>query len=351
MPDTPNSTRRRGESRSRSRPLIVLEATNPPDGTTRYIDQVVTYAPDDVEFEYLSPWQMVRGGFDVIHFHWPEVLVRSRSSIISMVRCVFLLVAVLLLNLRRVAIVRTLHNTEPHEAGTWLERWTLARLDRATDHWVRINDVTEVASGTSTYIPHGHYRDRFASYEHHDRVPGRLAYAGLVRPYKGVERLITCFGQIDDPDLSLRIVGRATDDLATVVESAAAADRRITTWLEFVPDADLVSEITQSELVCLPYDELHNSGMLLVALSLNRPVLVPASATTTALAAEVGEGWIYQFEGQLTSEVLSNAVVAVAGAGRSDHPRLEGRDWQKVADGYANVFRQAASSKGRWPHA
>jgi beta-1,4-mannosyltransferase len=329
------------------RRIVVLEATNPPDGTTRYVDQVVTYAEDDTTFTFLSVRTLLSRRYDVLHVHWPEALVRGRRKVETWSRCVLLAALITLLRVRKVAIVRTLHNVTPHEPGDRIERWALAVLDRATDYVVTINPVTAPPRGRGTYIPHGHYRDRFDQHDRRPQVRGRLLYAGLIRPYKGVDRLVEAFRQLGDADLSLRIVGRPTAELRASIEQAAADDPRITARFEFVPDADLVAEMSEAELVCLPYEELHNSGMMLVALSLDRPVLVPETPATSALAEEAGSGWVHRFSGGLQPDDLAAALRAVRAQEPSGRPRLENRDWRRVAASYGEAFHEALALTGR----
>lgn len=328
--------------RRRSRPnanLIVLEATNPPDGTTRYIDQVVSFAGKDVAFHYLSWRSMLMSRLDVIHFHWPEVLVRGRSRPGTAARWAMFAAMLLVLRLRRVAIVRTLHNLTPHEPGPGVEAKLLRLLDRMTTLFVRINPVTQ-APGRSVFIPHGHYRDRFARYARSSPEPRRVIHAGLIRPYKGIERLMRVVSDLAAEGVELRVVGRPTADLRAVIERTSAGEANISARLEFVPDEDLVAEITSATLVCLPYSELHNSGMLLVALSLGRPVLVPRSPTTSLLADEVGPGWVLTFTGELTPEVLKRALDS-ASRTTSDEPNLSDRDWERVGRLYTHAFKIA----------
>jgi beta-1,4-mannosyltransferase len=337
------SSDRKGEP---MRHVVVLETTGPPDGTTRYIDQVVTFAGPRFRFEYLRPRTLARMRFDVMHVHWPEVLVRGRSRFAVALRCFGLVLVTWILRLRRVPIVRTVHNVTPHEAGSRLEAWALRVLDRATTLFVTINPTTVAPLERSVYIPHGHYRDRFASFDHEDAVSGRFVYAGLIRPYKGVEALMRAFVELDDADATLRIVGKPTPELRGEVERAAAACASISARLEFVPDADLVAEITAGSLVCLPYHELHNSGIMLVALSLGRPVLVPDTESTRALGAEVGDEWVIRYEGALTPTVLGDAL-RIASATRGSEPMLDGRDWHRVADSYGAAFLEALARVGR----
>jgi beta-1,4-mannosyltransferase len=320
--------------------IVVLESTRPPDGTTRYIDQVVTHAPPHFEFRYFSPRAALRRA-DVFHVHWPEVIVRGGNPMATALRCLFLRFVLRLMRSRRTAIVRTLHNLSPHEPGSALERSTLDYLDALTDLFVTINPVTVPPSGPSTLIPHGHYRDRFASHPKRETVPGRLVYAGLIRPYKQVDRLIECFRETKTPGLTLRIAGKPTPELQETIELAAQSDHRITARFGFLPDDEFVAEVTSAELVCLPYSELHNSGILLVALSLGRPVLVPDSATTRALSEEVGPGWVHRFQGHLDPADIDAAVEAVRSTQRTAEPRLDDRDWTRVADLYGKAFVEA----------
>lgn len=335
------------ESRS---PITVLEATTPPDGTTRYIDQIVAFSHPTVTFEYFSWKRALFSRYDVLHVHWPENLVRHRSRARRVFLPFLLLALIGLLKVRRVAILRTLHNLDPHESGSAVERVALRYLDRATDVFVTINPVTRAPRGIEVSIPHGHYRTRFAVHEKNDIVPGTITYAGLIRPYKGVERLVDAFKSARSGTVAhLRIVGNPTPELRAYIDAACARDPRITANLQFVPDADLVAELTRAELVCLPYDEMHNSGMALVGLSLNRPILVPETATTRALADEVGDGWVHFFKAPFdASQLVAAADAARASAPtRGDGPRLEDRDWRLVGERYERAFRLAVRSKAK----
>lgn len=331
--------------------LRVLQSTNGPDGTTRFVDQVV-YSPvkgekppsERAHFLFFSWKVALFGQYDVFHVHWPELLIRSsrrRSRLIGKTAFAILL---LRLTIRRIPVVRTVHNLRPHEVGGLVERTLLALLDRVTTLFVRINPVTDLGTRRSVTILHGHYIDRFGAFAKSTPRPGRLIYFGLIRPYKGVEALVEAFQHVSD-DLSLRIVGRPTDDLRTMVENACQASANITARLEFVADEDLVSELTQSELVVLPYKEMHNSGAVLVALSLDRPVLVPSTPTTRALQDEVGREWVHVFEGALDPDVLSQTLAAVHGSEFERKPRLSGRDWGRVAEAYQQTYRDAVRLK------
>ena len=353
---SPRKTResaQRSEARNpdQDRAIVVMESTTrPPDGTTRYIDQVVAHANPRTAFRYFSWKSAFRGDYDVLHVHWPEIFVRKSTGARRVISSLLLTLLILVLRVRRVPIVRTLHNLTPHEPGGAVERFVLSLLDRATTVFVTINPVTVAPRGHVIYIPHGHYHERFASIVKQKSEPGRLVYAGLIRPYKGIERLVGSFEALQDSSTaSLRIVGKPTADLKQFVESATSRDPRVSAILEFVPDEVLVAEITRAELVCLPYDELHNSGMALVALSLNRPLLVPDTETTRALAEEVGPGWIHFFAGPLDAAKLASAIQENRRSlgTRGDRPRLNDRDWELVGSRYDAAFRSTMRRQRR----
>lgn len=320
--------------------VVVLEATAPPKATTEYVDQVVKFADPVFEFRYLNARNAFRRA-DVFHVHWPELIVRGRSRLETYARCLVLQAVLAVMRQRGTAIVRTLHNLEPHEKGDAVERWALGRLDARTDLFVRINAETPVPFGESPLIPHGHYRDAYERYATRPAISGRILFIGLIRPYKGVESLIAAFRQSRFPEATLRIVGKPTPAMEKEVSAAACADSRISVVFGYVPDRDFVTEICSAELVCLPYENIHNSGALLAALSLNRPALVRDTPTTRALAEEVGPGWVYLFSDELTSKDLDRVLEHVRANIPAERPRLQNRDWEAIGRAYGNAFHEA----------
>ena len=322
--------------------IVVLEATAPPKETAEYVDQIVQQADPDLEFRYLNPRTALRRA-DVFHVHWPELIVRGNSKIETYLRCIGLQAVLSIMRRRGTAIVRTLHNLEPHEKGAVIERWALARLDAQTDLFVRINAETPLPNRESRLILHGHYRDVYEPYPKPPSVPGRILFAGLIRPYKGVQSLIAAFRGTTSAAATLRIVGKPTAQLEAEVSSLAMTDPRISVKFGYVSDLEFVREVSMAEVVCLPYDKIHNSGALLAALSLDRPTLVRDTPTTRALAEEVGPGWVHFFSGELTSADIDRVLHMVHACKPAERPRLQKRDWVTVSAAYGEAFREAKS--------
>ena len=323
--------------------MKVLEVLDPPDGTTRYVDQIVDSLPSDVELGWFTWKGALTGSYDVLHVHWPERLTRSpqrwKQPGVRLAFCILLL----RLRLTRTPIVRTEHNVGPHEAGDRIEGQLLRWLDRWTTVAIQLNPTTAVdPRRQNVMIRLGHFRDRFEHHEKPPADPGRLVYFGLIRPYKGVDRLLECMAEVADPDVTLRIVGRPQSPYwRDLVTAAVAADPRITALLEFVDDGTLVREVAQAALVVLPFRELHNSATVLVALSLDRAVLVPRTPSTEALADEVGARWVHLFDGELTAQVLTAALDRTAASTAGGRPDLTDRDWSLIGPRHADAYRAA----------
>ncbi|MBO3088786.1 glycosyltransferase [Cellulomonas dongxiuzhuiae] len=325
-----------------ARRLRVLHSLQPPDGTTRYVDQMLGGAGGDVDARVFSWRTALRGGYDVLHVHWPELLVRHPRPVRRLGRRVALRLLLTLARARRVPVVRTLHNTVPHESVSRAEARALAAVDAATTLFVLLTPATPAPGGApSVRIPLGHYRDVFAPLPQATATSGHLVTIGLLRPYKGVEELLDAFAALPDPDLRLTVAGKPTPDLAPTIEAAAARDPRICTDLRFVPDATFVEHVTSAELVVLPYRQMTNSGVLLAALSLDRPCLVPASPANAAVAAEVGDGWVLQYDGDVDAAVLADGLHRARTTPRADRPDLSARDWDTVGAAHVQAYRTA----------
>jgi glycosyltransferase involved in cell wall biosynthesis len=287
------------------------------------------------------------GRYDVVHLHWPETIVGlgGRRFVGRLARSVLATLFLVRLSLLRTAVVRTVHNVEPPADADPLQRALLRWFDRLTTHRIRLNDRTE-CPGPATTIPHGHYRDWYTG-PRARAVPGRLQYVGLVRRYKGVEGLVEVFRSVTDGSFTLGVAGAAsTPELAATITALADGDPRVTLRFDFLSDDELVAAVTGAELVVLPYRFMHNSGTVLAALSLDRPVLVPDTPVNADLAVEVGPGWIHTFSGDLTGEALEAALTA-AREPRSAAPDLGAREWADAGHAHLAIYRQALSRAGR----
>lgn len=349
--------RRRGGgpgAESNERPLMVLQSFPQPRVTTNpYIVMLAERLQREADLRvHTFTWRhALLGRYDVFHVHWPEILVSGSSAPKKLVRQSLFALLLLRSRILRTPLVRTVHNLELPRGISRRERLLLRITDRWTTLRITINPITSVPPGCEhVLIEHGHYRDWFSRYPACQPDPGRIGYVGLIRRYKGVDRLITAFQQAsaDDPELRLRIAGRpSTAALADELIGLADGDGRISLHLQFLSEREFVEEVTAAELVVLPYLEMHNSGGALAALSLDRPVLVPDNEVNRRLADEVGPGWVHRYRGTLAGRHLTATLAAVRVAGPRPRPNLTRRNWNETGRRHVGAYLRAlAISRG-----
>lgn len=285
--------------------------------------------------------------YDVLHVHWPEILVNGATPVKKLARQALTIALMIRLQTTRTALVRTVHNIYPPEGISRRERLILGLMERQTTLRIRLNTETRLPKDAEfVTIRHGDYREWFSSYMHQSPIPGQLCYVGLIRRYKGVEGLITAFQQTETlmTGLTLRLAGNpSSPDLRQAIAQLCAADPRIQENLSFIPDQELVDIVTSSELVILPYRFMHNSGGVLMALSLGRPVLVPRNQVNAELQREVGTGWVHTFDGQLTPEDIVRALKHVRQSVPPAEPSFRNREWNEAAENHLQAYRKAIS--------
>ncbi|WP_407943837.1 glycosyltransferase [Marisediminicola senii] len=288
----------------------------------------------------------ILGKYEIFHLHWPEHLVGRVGGAKGAARRLLVLLLLLRLRVTSTPVVRTLHNLEPHSGKETDCDAILGRgFDRITKLEIHLVPETEnLIASRSVEIPHGGYEEPFASFPRSPQVDQRVLYFGLLKGYKGVERLVDVFPQVRGA-VQLRIVGSPVDPAVTrAVREAQQKDDRITSRLDFVSDGELVREITAAQLVVFPYTEMHSSGAVLVALSLARKVLVPDSSTGRALRREFGSSWVMTFRGPLSEPHIVEALKWARTGGHGQTPPLGDRAWSRVSAAHEAAYRSVLSA-------
>ncbi len=327
------------------RRLRVLQSVRTVRSTTNPYIQTLLARLTEHATVLLFSW---RGAFfsryDVFHVQWPEILIVRSSPWRSFVQAGLLVMLLTRLWVTRTPIVRTVHNLAPHERVSPIVAIALNLLDRRTRLRIVLN-ASESVPGASIVIPHPDYREWF---EHHRRAaptPRRIGFVGQIRAYKNVDGLVAAFSEIQDASATLVVAGAPSDpSLLERIEWTVGGDGRIAVIPGHLPDDELVEVVTRCSLIALPYRTLYNSGAVMLALTLARPVLVPETPTMTALAAEVGEQWVIRFSGPLTSRHVTEALDA-AGSMDDSTPDLRLRSWDASIDAHLRAYRLVVPSR------
>lgn len=316
---------------------------SPTDDSNPFFAQLARSCPPDIESVSFA-WRIALvGRYHILHVHWPERLMRADTRQQRWLRLVLCSLLLLRLQVLRTPVLRTLHNSSPHDPPSRVERLLLAWFDRRTRVWVTMTDSTPPRSGTRVIIPHGSYEGWYPFDRSSRGQPDRLLYFGRIRPYKGITDLLDLYTSSFEPPWVLRLAGRPTTPaLVQRLTAAVASDRRVSGLLRFVEDDELVTELAAARAIVLPHSGMENSGSLLLALSAHRPVIAPKTPSNIEIRDEVGAEWLHLYPEPLTRDELSAAWESVlATESRRTQPRLEARNWSRLGPQYAAAYRLA----------
>jgi beta-1,4-mannosyltransferase len=291
------------------------------------------------------------GRYDIVHFHWPDGYVNKRGWLKSLQRALLFATVLFISKLKHSKIVWTVHNAQPHDAfhpgfSRRFMRWFVQRCDGfifmsddSKEKFLQLYQPS--ASAHYATIPHGHYRESYPAAISPAIARQRLGlpadqkvllFAGMIKPYKNIEGLITLFNDTRPKDYVLVIAGNTESAaLAERLRNLAAGNPDIYLFLQFIPDNQLHIYLSAADAVILPYKAILNSGALLLALSFNKPVIAPRLGAFSALQQELGLEWIYCYEGDLSASELRLALDHLPQQERQAQCPLDNYDWKKIA--------------------
>lgn len=150
-------------------------------------------------------------------------------------------------------------------------------------------------------IPHGPL-DHHASKQPSDGSPPlvrrvappgalNLLFFGIIRPYKGLEDLVTAFDMLDDEEVKhfwLTVVGETWEgwDLPIRLIQRSRHRRRITLVNRFVDDDEVIAHFAGADAVVLPYHRSSASSPAHVTMSNGLPLVITAVGGLPAAVAD-----------------------------------------------------------------
>ena len=306
-----------------------------------------------------TPARALRGGYDILHVHWPEKPLMVSGRLAKLAGAIAGRAVLDAARLHGASVVWTTHNARPHEAGdTRLERWYWSGVLRRVSAVIHPSAASRaaiearypaLAAVPAQVVPMGHFRGAYP--DHVSREEARagfgiaaeaavLTFIGLLRPYKNVPHLIGTVRALPPERKAVLLVGGEPLNLtlAAEVERAAGGDPRVRLTLRHVPVDDVQRFLRAADLVVLPFTDITNSGSALLALSFDRPVLVPRRGAMGELQALVGADWLRTYDGELTAALLDEALVW-ARARPAGSPDLSALNWGVIAEQTLAFYR------------
>lgn len=320
-------------------PRILFDTRERHFSQNPYISDLVASVPTS-QIDGFSWGRALLGRYDVVHIHWPEWMVKHHKPVVGLVMQFLTALAILRWRVTRTPIVRTVHNRAPHSKLSPSGALLVRAIERQSNRriWLSVlDDQTDHFGPNDTVIPHPDY----------EPLRQRLGVSTSAPP---TEQTALCFGSLtryrrfeevaqaaSGATGSLTIAGAASEPayaekLDAIAESSAG---NVTVRRGRLSDAELVTAIQASRVVFVPYEDLYNSGVIFLSLTMQRPVALRAGAMADRLTAEYGRSWIRTWDGQLTSPQFDEILSA-------PHPNTAAhspdREWASVGRAHQAIY-------------
>lgn len=298
---------------------------------------------------------------DVVHLHWLHAFFVAPNNLKSYIKLAKLISRLLILKLIGVKIVWTAHNLKDHDNRN-------PALDRVcTNLVVKLSDavITHSETAKSTLVkkfnmrnndkvyivPHGNY---IGYYENKvTRMEARkaigiphsslcLLFMGLIRPYKGVPKLIKDFKKIQHGDAQLIITGKVSDVLEREwIEQEAKGQDAIKFLPGYVADQQIQLYMNACDAVVFPYGEIFTSGAMLMAMSFSRACIAPAKGCINEILNNSG-AILYDPESENGLEQAIKFAIQqkdqLIGMGECNRQLAEQWNWNSIARRTLEVY-------------
>lgn len=253
----------------------------------------------------------------------------------------------------------TMHDPTPHSSDMgWLNhfhRWVSFQL---VDHFLVLSHSIKADFISRYHLEKKHiYESRLSVYTHlQNTIPaafgqhGYVLFVGSINPHKGIEYLCKAMEQvaIKHPETRLIIAGRGSFsfDINKYLHSGT-----ISIINRFITDEELAALIRQSAMVVCPYVDATQSGVIMSAFSLQKPVIATAVGAIPEMLTD-------HVHGLLVPPRDINSLACTIETLLESPDRLEEmkaniirdysegkRSWKYIAQEHADIYNEIAQQR------
>lgn len=296
---------------------------------------------------------------DVVHIHWPDILLLRGAWYQQLATGIVLLAVLRIRQLTGSAVVWTVHNLLPHEVRSpRTARWFMNRFAHLIDGVISPSasglDLAYAAypqlrSKPSEIVPIGSYAEEYDPAPDQTAARTTLGIAadahvllsfGYIRKYKNLPALIRTFRQADMGDNAvLMIAGPCSDDdeLARM-HAEADGDARVMIRAERIDNSEVPTLFAAADYFVAPFKNILNSSSIILALDYQCAVIAPGIGGLPEVARQVGADWVRLFDGELTPEILTKLTQSRP----QSAPDMSAYQWPVLGAQTAALFRRVS---------
>lgn len=332
-----------------------------------------TPIPDDIPYSVRHTYAGIYGQFPTwlrglryvrgtLYALWSSLLERRRTCHFHLFH-VGILEAfnITLAKLLRRKVVVTAHDVESFVEDLEtpiLSRWVYRHADRIVAHNVISKQALIERMGIPDVcievIPHGNYlhclRPLPTSNEARSAlgVEGKakvILFFGQIKEVKGLDLLLQAMPAVleANPDAVLLIAGKPWKCDFSVFEGMIkklGLVQHCITHIRFIPDEELPKYYAACDVVALPYRRIYQSGVVLMAMSYGKQVLVSDLPGMTEIVIDGETGLVFQ-QGNVES-LAEKLNAALADKPKGELMAARGYDWVREAHDWCVIGAKTA---------
>ena len=186
-----------------------------------------------------------------------------------------------------------------------------------------IINVNANLSSCISIVPHGNFTpfinvqyDKEKSKEQLSIPNNRriLLFFGMIKKVKGLEFLLSALKSVikQNPDVLLVIAGKPWENNFSAYQKIIDENNLseyILLHAKFIPQEDVEHYYCASDLVVLPYKKIYQSGVLMMALSYERPVLVSDLPPLKEIISDNENGFLFKTENVSDLSAKLNSIL------------------------------------------
>lgn len=322
-----------------------------------------TTVPTGLPFRVRRPY---RGIFGKRHALWRGVryLVGSMASVVSAKwnRCSVAhlhtfhagpleFMNALFCRLARLPLVITVHDVESFRASKSrrLAKACYALADRLIAHnQVSRQELIErlaIPAEKICVIPHGNYLDFIGGFPPQDIARARigvsegarvLLFFGQIKEVKGLGLLLDALPIVKAayPDVVLVIAGKVWKQDFSLYKAQMErlnVEQSCVAHIRYIADGEVGDFFAAADLVVLPYRRIYQSGVVLMAMSYNKPVLASDLPGMKEVIDDGQSGYLFSAGDSMS---LAERLVAVLGD-TEGMGRVASEGWRKACESYS----------------
>ncbi len=302
---------------------------------------------------YLLLWTLLKIRPDVLHLHWEyQFYMTTDDNFAKNIAAALLYIPQMALISLFTRIVWTFHDKENHNGkfknfNRFMKRFTYFIADEVQiwDKNTR-NEIIEYLNIRNeeklTIIPHGSYIPVYEDISIPSQKSAReslelpekdkvFLFFGYIKPYKQVELLIDKFKEGSKENCTLLIVGSPhTESYRRQILDKIEGHPNIRYIFDYVPEEDVPIYFSASDALVVPFNQIFNSGSVILGMSLSKLVLAPNQGSIKSYLPK--ENIVYDNFGEGFDKLLSMERSEIEDIGKENRNYARKHlDWESIA--------------------